>query len=146
MTSHKKKVYFWSPLILALLIAAVIACGNGYLRLGTDVVGNFPSPDGNWDALLMVRNGGAMTDFSTQISIIKARSFLARQIALCRPGNVFIADGNHGAISSGDQGQINVVIEWRSNKQIMITYPKDARIFKQLRSVASIGIEYAAPQ
>lgn len=142
MTSHRRKVYLWCLLVLALLTAAVGSCGNAYLRLGTNVVGNFPSPDGKWDAVLMVRNGGAMTDFSTQISVVGAHGFWARQFALCRPGNLFIADSNHGTVSSGDRGQIDVVIVWKSTRQVTITYPEDARVFKRLTSVAAVSVEY----
>jgi hypothetical protein len=91
----------------------------------------------------MVRNGGAMTDFSTQVSVIRASSFLARQAALCRPGNVFIADSNHGAVPSGDRGQLNVGIDWKANEQLAITYPKGARVFKQSASLTPVSIEYA---
>ena len=146
MTSHQKRVYLWGIPVLALLIGGVSSCGSVYLRLGTTVVGSVPSPDGRWDAVLMVRNGGAATDFSTQVSVIRASSFLARQAALCRPGNAFIADANHGVVSSGAEGQMDVAVNWNSNEQITIIYPKGARIFKQSRSVAAITIEYAISQ
>jgi hypothetical protein len=142
MTDRKKRMYFWCIVIVALLVGAISSCGNVYLRLGTDVMGSFPSPNGKWDALVMVRDGGAMTGFSTQISVIRSRSLVGRQIALFRPANAFIADSNHGTAPSGGRGQVNVSVHWNSNEQVTITYAKGARVFKQSESVPPVSIDY----
>ncbi len=62
---------------------------------------------------------------------------------LYRRGNAFIADSNNGATPSGGQGEIHLGIDWKSDKQLKITYPKDARVFKQIASINAVGIEYA---
>jgi hypothetical protein len=94
----------------AAVIAVLIICTVVWItplalvRSWTDVVGDVPSPGGKWDVVLIVRNAGATTDYSTQLSIIPAGGRLSREIALCRPGNVFIADGNDGAVAVNDKG------------------------------------------
>jgi hypothetical protein len=87
--------------VLAVLIicAVVWIAPLALVRSWTEVVGNVPSPDGKWDVVLMVRNAGATTNYSTQLSVVPAGGRVSREIALCRPGNVFIADGNHGAVA-----------------------------------------------
>ena len=45
--------------IYALMTVASLAL----VKSATDVVGDVPSPDGKWDVMLMVRNGGTTTDF-----------------------------------------------------------------------------------
>ena len=47
--------------IYALMTAASLA----FVKSATEVVRDVPSPDGKWDVMLMLRNGGATTDFST---------------------------------------------------------------------------------
>ena len=51
-----------------------------YVRLGTTVIANIPSPNGKWDAVLMVRNGGAMTGYATAIALV-SNNWISRQIA-----------------------------------------------------------------
>lgn len=41
----------------------------------------------------------SLLDYSTHLSVVPAGGRLSREIALCRPGNVFVADGNDGAVT-----------------------------------------------
>jgi hypothetical protein len=132
----------------AAVIAVLIICTVVWItplalvRSWTEVVGDVPSPDGKWDVVLMVRNAGATTDYSTQLSIIPAGGQLSREIALCRPGNVFIADGNHGAVAVNDKGFMHVDIVWQSPNLVLITFPSSARVFKRERRFQSVTVNY----
>jgi hypothetical protein len=90
------------------------------------------------DVVLMVRNAGAMTDYSTQLSVIPAGRRVSRELALCRPGNVFIADGNHGAVAVNHKGFMHVDVLWQSSNLVLITFPPSARVFKQERRFQSV--------
>jgi hypothetical protein len=99
-------------IVVLLALLGLAACGV-YVRMGTTVVGDFVSQDRRWGAVLMVQNGGAMTGYSTVISVVSA-NWLARQLALYalyRPAHVFVADDNNGAVGLGNQGQMDVKIQ-----------------------------------
>lgn len=140
---NRRKTFFWCLLAAVLIIGVISSCCGVYVRIGTTVLGEFPSPNGKWNALLMLRNGGAMGGFSTQVSLVRTGSVLPPQLALFRSGNVFIADSNHEAVPSGPQGQISVAISWTSNDRLTISYPHDARVFRQSKLVDSVTIEYS---
>lgn len=92
------RVLSWIATTVALGVLLIVAGCATYIRLGTTVIGDFVSPDGVHDAVLMVRNGGAASGYSTGISIVRAHAPLARELALLRGGmNVFVADDNDGA-------------------------------------------------
>jgi hypothetical protein len=129
--------------VVLLSVCALGACGV-YVRMGTTVIGDFVSPDGRWDAVLMVRNGGAMTGYSTAISVVRT-NWYARQLALYalhRPAHVFVADDNNGAVSWGKQGQIDVKIRWTSTAELIVAYPEKARVAREDSKFQSVSIRY----
>jgi hypothetical protein len=130
---------FFSILVL-LLLCGFVAC-SAYLRLGTTLISEFPSPDGNWDAVLMVRNGGAMTGYATVVSVNRDY-WLARQFALVWPTAVFVVDDNAGKISWGDRGQINVKVRWVTGTQLVVSYPKQAGVLRQEPRAHSVNVQY----
>lgn len=111
------------------------------VRSWTEVVGDVPSPDGKWDVVMMVRNAGAVTEYSTQISVVRAGR-LPRALALCRPGNVFIADGNHGTVAVDGRGFMDVDVAWKSPNLVAIHFPASARVFKQERRFQTLTLTY----
>jgi hypothetical protein len=127
--------------VAAAALLIVIFLG-GYLRLATTVIGDFVSPDGMHDAVLMVRNGGAAAGYSTDVSLVRAHDPLARQIALFKSGALFVIDDNDGAVRWGDRGQLDVKIKWVSNTRLIIQYPARARVFKQKTSCQSTTVRY----
>ena len=100
------------------------------------------SPDGGRDAVLMVRNGGAATGYTTGISLV-SHNALARQLALIRRINLFVADDNEGAVRWGDRGQLNIKVSWVSNNQLLVQYSSKARVFKNVPSCQATIIQYA---
>ncbi len=143
-TVKRKSVATVGGVILAVLIicAVVWIVPLALVRSWTEVVGDVPSPNGKWDVVLMVRNAGATTDYSTQLSVVPAGGRLSREIALCRPGNVFIADGNHGAVAVTDRGFMHLDVVWQSANLVLITIPPSARVFKQERRFQSVLVNY----
>jgi hypothetical protein len=144
MSAVHPTLRLWCSVLVVLVICGIVGCG-AYLRLGTTVIEEFPSPDGNWDAVLMVRNGGAMTGYATVVSV-NSDNWLARQIALVLPTAVFSADDNNMAISWGDRGQINVKVRWATATQLVVAYPKNARVFRQEPTVHSVNIQYVVSE
>jgi len=144
MGMKRKALAIGGGFLLAVFIiwALVSIASLAFVRSATDVVDHVSSPDGKWDVVLMVRNGGATTDFSTQLSVVPAGSRLARENAICRPGNVFIADGNHGAVAVDERGLMHIRVVWQSGNEILITYPPNARVFRQERRFQSLNIKY----
>src|ERR1035437_10140900 len=114
------RIVFGFLLICTLIAAVFLVAGLAFMKSATYVVADIPSPDDKWDAMLRVRNGGAMTDYSTQVSIVPGASHLARGIAILRAGNVFIADGDHGAVAVDENGLMHVRIAWASGTELVI--------------------------
>jgi len=131
-------------LCLGFVLFALLIVGgcSAYLRLGTTVIGDFVSPDGFQDAVLMVRNGGAMTGYATGIAIVH-RNPLARQLALVSGPNAFVVDDNDGAVPWGDRGQLYVKVSWLSNRQLLVQYPAKGGVLRQDTSYRSTTIGYA---
>jgi hypothetical protein len=142
-TVNRKSLAIAGGVVLATLIicALVWIAPLALVRSWTEVVGYVPSPDGKWDVVLMVRNAGATTDYSTQLSVIPAGR-VSRELALCRPGNVFIADGNHGAVAVNPRGFMHVDVVWKSPNLVLITFPPTARVFKRERRFQSVIVNY----
>lgn len=131
--------------IVSLLVLCGIASCGAYVRFGTTVIEDFPSPDAKYVAVLLVRNGGAMTGYATAISVVRA-NWLARELALWalyRPAHVFVADDNNGKVACGSQGQINVKVRWASTAKLVVTYPDKTRILRAQPRVDSVDIRYA---
>jgi len=136
------RVVFGFLLVCTVIAALFLVAGLAFMKSATFVVADIPSPDEKWDAMLMVRNGGAMTDYSTQVSIVPGASRLARGFAILRAGNVFIADGDHGAVVVDQNGLMHVKIAWTSGTELVIAYPPKARVFKRQTQFQSLTIRY----
>jgi hypothetical protein len=124
--------------LLTLPVAAVL-CGRAALdgACGNDPIAEAVSPDGELKALAFQRNCGATTGFSTQISVVPAEAS-----APSGPGNVFIADANHGA-AAGPGGGPKVDLAWASPRRLVITHDPSARVFKAEAERAGASITYA---
>ena len=139
-----RKTINWSLAAALLAMCGLAACG-AYVRSGTAVIADFVSPDRKWDAVLMVRNGGAMTGYATVVSVVKA-NWPARQLALYRPTHAFVADDNDGAVPWGRQGVIDVKVRWASPTELVVTYPEKSHVSKKDPSYESVSIQYVASQ
>jgi hypothetical protein len=86
-----------------------------------------PSPDGKFAAIAFIRNGGATTGYSPQISILKNNEKLGN-----KTGNIFI-----GAKSR------YISVYWKNNSTLVVQYnsPEDY-IYKRVDKFHSIKIKY----
>jgi hypothetical protein len=111
--------------------------GNGLC--GNDVVEQVKSPDGQNKAVIFVRNCGATTDFSTQVSIMPP----TKNINHADTGNVFTADSDHGAAAVSGLGALDVRVAWSSPTSITISHPLRARVFVKETKYKNIAINYS---
>jgi hypothetical protein len=142
-----RKLLNWCFAIALLAMCGLAAC-SAYVRMGTVVIADFVSPDKRWDAILMVRNDGAMTDYSTVVSVVRT-NWIARQLALYalyRPVHVFVADDNDGVVTWGNQGLIDVKVRWASTTELVVTYPEKSRISRKDPNFQSVSIRYVPSQ
>jgi hypothetical protein len=87
---------------------------------------------GTQHAVVFERDCGATTDFSFQVSILPNREVLHNG-----GGNVFIADGNHGKVQS-----MYMKTRWSGPQELVISYPKDARLFRHESRVKGTAVVY----
>jgi hypothetical protein len=138
---HRNTLRLWCSVLGAVLLFGMVGC-IAYVRLGATVIANIPSPDGKWDAVLMVRNGGAMTGYATAIALV-SNNWISWEIATLWPKHVFVLDDNDGAITVGDRGQIRVDAYWQTNTELVVTYPEKARVLRQELKSDSVNVRYA---
>jgi len=140
------KLRWWvlaTVLTTLILLLTVLGGVAAYIGKETTVLGDFVSPDRTLDAVVMVRNGGAMTGYATAVSLVRASNPFARELALIERPNIFVVDDNDGAVRWGDRGQLDLRLTWVSNNQLLIQYPSKARVFKQVASFQTATIRYA---
>jgi hypothetical protein len=94
-------------------------CGNRTLQA-------VKSPSGRLQAVAFVRDCGAATSFSTQVSIVSAREDLPNS-----SGNVLVVEG-----------EVSVSLQWQSDTSLKIRGVLPAQIYKQESSVSGIQVSY----
>ena len=99
------------------------------------------SPDNGTKAVVFERSCGATTGFSTQVSLLPRNNALGDQ-----PGNAFIADTDHGKAPSAPYGGPEVMLTWLGNRELRVSYHKDARIFTSVDKVGSIHVQFVTFQ
>ena len=122
--------------LFAVLAVALAGCGDA--GCGNRVIDDLPSPDGRQHVVTFVRDCGATTDFSTQVSVLPANE------AVSGGGNVFIADADQGRAPRGAHGGPAITARWVGNDQLEIRYDQRARVFKQEAQRGAISIAYRA--
>lgn len=127
--------------VIAFSILIIMIIGFfGYLNssIGSNkVLEEYYSPDNRYKVVVFERDGGATTGFSTQVSIIPAKSSLGN-----KAGNIFFADTNHGQAPSGKGGGPEVRVTWVGNETVILSYDKNARIFQHEKKFNNIRIDY----
>ncbi|HWB85680.1 MAG TPA: hypothetical protein VG675_16165 [Bryobacteraceae bacterium] len=116
-------------------VAVVVLTGCGLCS--NQIVKEVPSPDGTKKAIIFVRDCGATTGFSTDVSVINANETLPSSA-----GNVFIADANHGGVPLAKNNALDVNAVWTSANRLVIHYPAGARNFLQDPARAGVAIQY----
>ena len=84
------------------------------------------SPDGTYVAIAFLRDCGATTGFSTEVSVVEAPGKLPNQ-----PGDIFAVGGKHPAR-----------VHWESDSKLIIEIPRGGEVFKKVGELRGITIEY----
>ncbi len=124
-------------LMLGLLLAGVRRWKVLSDLCGNEVLATTVAPDRRTRAVLFRRDCGATTGFSTQVSVLRDTVSLPND-----PGNVFVADDDHGR-ASPQQGDGPVVkLRWLSPARLEVRYDARARVFVADTLVDGIQIRY----
>ena len=121
---------------LLIAVFAIGLAGCGEAGCGNRVIEDVPSPNGRQHVVVFVRDCGATTDFSTQVSVLPAGE------AVSDGGNVFIVDADRGRAPRAAHGGPAVTTGWVSNDQLEIRYDQRVRVFRQERARGAMRISY----
>jgi hypothetical protein len=104
----------------------------------TNMTFEIPSPDRRSRAVVYVRNCGATTWFTTEVSILYADEHVP-----LGHGNVTTLDDNNGNIPIADNhGAIAVRVRWLSASALEVGYPAAAVIYHRPARVRGVTIAY----
>ena len=118
--------------MLGLIAASLSLCACSDL-CSDETVKVVRSPRGDHQARLFMRECGATTDFTTQVSI---DPWFWQVI-----GNAFVADAYSGG-KRGAWGGPWADLEWIGPDHLMVTYDKKARVFDRHKVVNGVRITY----
>lgn len=93
------------------------------------------SPNNANIVFVFERNCGATNDFTTHISVRKNNKLLNND-----HGNLFIATGSQSILSN--IGTISTKVVWIDNKNLLIRYDKNAKVYKKVEEREGIKIQY----
>ena len=120
--------------ICALLLIGLPGCSE--ITCSNRTVKTIESPDGKHRAILFMRECGATTDYTTQISVVNSSS------PFQNVGNAFIADTYDPDAKRGNWGGPWAEIAWASSKRLIVTYDGRSRVFRRKASVDGVEIVY----
>ncbi|ESZ86444.1 MAG: hypothetical protein Q27BB25_14260 [Blastomonas sp. CACIA14H2] len=115
------------------LIVASLSLGACSAVCSNETVKVLRSPKGDHHAEMFMRECGATTDFTTQISVDPGYWHTI--------GNVFVADAYNGG-KRGTWGGPWADMAWIGPDHLMVTYDDKARIFDQHKVVNGVRITY----
>lgn len=139
MTAQTQYVYGpavrWIAIGAAVLVAGVLALYVGFffwrgglVACGNDVRERVRSPDGRREVVVFVRDCGATTSFSTQISILRAG-----ENASDEGGNTYIA-----------AGELRVSVQWLTPTEIVIA--RSVKGVTEREHVGGVSVRYIGMQ
>jgi hypothetical protein len=118
-------------------LAIIYSVFNSDEMCGTKLIKSEYSPNKQSKIIIFSQNCGAISDFSTQISIVESEYKLKENDI----GNIFSADSDHHkANMNGEIIELNVI--WKNNDTVKIEYAENSRIFKNKKKLNGIHIEY----
>lgn len=132
-------------ILLGLGLSILTIVGAAYWFLKPTCASNhldfLASPSGKLKMEVYNRDCGAMDGFSTFIAIIKAEE----QTPISSDNAFFWATTDHGAVPDHlaySEGGPKVKMEWLSENEVQITYPKASKILKSESQDEKIRINY----
>lgn len=125
-------------LAFGLLGYSSFACiDSGSSLCANSRLADYPSPDGRMKVVGFARDCGATTGFSTQASLLSIDADLVNQ-----PGDIVIADNNHGACPSGPGGGPELHVRWLAENRVVITHHPKARLSRAETSRNGITVQH----
>ncbi|MEH7334368.1 hypothetical protein V7161_17120 [Neobacillus drentensis] len=124
----KKRI---KPLLITLIVLFAVFMSVKYLldlvfadACGNQISKSVPSPGGDKVAYVFLRDCGATTNYSPQLSILAKDEDLENE-----SGNTFIADKSFS-------------IEWLNERTLKVTYNKSSKTYEMDTSVNGVKIKY----
>jgi hypothetical protein len=144
MTSMKCALSMTARFGLLIVAAYCSACVD---PCGNEVISEQYSPNREFRAVVFQRDCGATTGFSTQVSVLAAKQRFPTEgswLQSTKPGNVFVADTDHGNAPSGSGGGPDIRLEWTGPRHLRITHDKRARVSVRQKKIDIVDVEYLA--
>lgn len=113
--------------VTSVMVASCDGAADLLAGCGNEVVRSVISPSGSKTAIAFVRDCGATTGYSTQVSVVHGR-----KSEVTGSGNVLIVEGRP-----------ELEMRWTSDSEILVSRPGPGRIFKQEEQLSGTTIKYA---
>jgi hypothetical protein len=130
------------------LLIAILILGTGFILTISIVFGDSCanqivdikiSPDKNFRAVTFIRDCGATTGFSTQLSIIKATDTFDKSD---EKGNTLIMSDKIGDGLMDENGGAKIMANWTEDNKLVILYDSRTETAKRETEYKDIKIEY----
>ena len=112
--------------LLPIAFMFIVSTGCFKEPCANEVLDEVPSPDRNLKAVVFVRNCGATTGLSTQVSVLGIDEVIENE-----PGNVFIIEPD---------GDVNA--KWISASSLELEHPARTEVFRQMSEYRGTEITY----
>jgi hypothetical protein len=133
MTLNKhfiRRLIVWSALFAALALVYLRACE--YLDpCGNQQASHELSPNGQLRSWVFVRDCGATTGFTSEVSILERDEDLPNE-----SGNVVAFDLRRGSAHR------EVQAVWRGSATLVVVYPTGSKLFRAQSKVGNVSIQY----
>lgn len=138
------EMILWKKALIGIAVLILLCIGGLclFVQSLSDLCGNvvlteYPSPNHKLKVVIFLRDCGATSGFSTQVSILPSASALENE-----GGNIFVADTNHGVAPAGQGGGLDVQVHWLSDTRLQIQHHQLARIVLAETESEGVKIEY----
>lgn len=127
-----KNIFIISLILLVSIFTAILCSGlilysllDPFFRsaCGNELISTTVSPDGNYEAHIFVRDCGATTGYSYQLSILKDGKEVKN-----RSGNTFVSDGEF-------------TVEWIDDRLIKVNYGH-LRTYQIHKQIGLVSVEF----
>ena len=135
----------WLKVVLGALgaLAAIVTLGGVALEwaargmCGSTFLSEAISPDSARKVVVYEFDCGATTGFATHVSLLTRNARLGSA-----PGNLFVADTDHGRAPAGPGGGPAVSVHWRSVTEVEVRHDPRARTFVADTLVDGVRVRY----
>jgi hypothetical protein len=99
---------------------------------GNRVVSDVPSPSGRHHAVVFMRDCGATTGFSLQVSVLPSGRTIGNQA-----GNVLVADAGHLDLP------LKATAVWEADNALRLAYDARLRTFRKEATIGEVSVLFA---